>query len=196
MGISHPKKCICLQHPIVEQFRSSSNTIITSTKPSFWHYWCCPSYSHFIELLILQRHLQILHNAIGESLNIIRETHWIVKGRETVKKVLCRCVICKKFECKPTAMVHASQLPSDWISALTMTGLDFAWQLYVQSSGNLVKHTYVYIYLWKFICTWLFLHMQFTWNSPKISFPLHSFWDSDNLPAESVCFLRWCLTMQ
>ena len=48
-----------------------------------------PSHSHFTRLLILQRHSQVLHNGIGETLNAVRETHWIVRGRATVKKVRC-----------------------------------------------------------------------------------------------------------
>ena len=70
-----------------------------------------PSHSHFTKLLILQWHSQVLHNGIGETLNAIRETYWIVKGRATVKKVLHRCVICKRFDSKPIAMPPAPQLP-------------------------------------------------------------------------------------
>jgi len=51
-----------------------------------------PSHSHFTNLLIQQKHCEVLHNGIWDTLTAIREIHWIVKGRAAVKKVLRRCV--------------------------------------------------------------------------------------------------------
>ena len=65
-----------------------------------------PSHSHFTKLLILQRHFQVLHNGIAETLNAVRETHWIVRGRAAVKRVLCGCVICKRYEGRPVSCHH------------------------------------------------------------------------------------------
>ena len=47
-----------------------------------------PKRHHFTELLIMHRHNQVFHDGICETLNLIRETHWIKRGREAVKRVL------------------------------------------------------------------------------------------------------------
>ena len=66
----------------------------------------------------------------------MHETLWIVKGRTTVKKILHKCVMCKRFEDNSIATPISPQLPEGQISAkvsFTMMGMDFAGPLYVQS---------------------------------------------------------------
>ena len=149
------------------QGRVSNAQLPNSSKPPI----LLPSHSHFTELLILQRHLQVLHNGIGETLNAIRETHWIVKGRATVKKVLRRCVICKRFEGKPIAMPPAPQLPEDRVSTqapFTMTGVDFAGPLYVQSPRESCK-----VYICLFTCgSTRAIHLELTEDLTATSFLL------------------------
>ena len=90
----------------------------------------------------------MLHNGIGETLNAVRETHWIVRGRATVKKVLRKCVICKRCEGRPLPMPPSPQLPEDSVSSqapFSMTGVDFAGPLYVKSSKGPLK-TYVCLF--------------------------------------------------
>ena len=53
------------------------------------------SNSHFTNLVIFDAHQKVNHNGIGFTLNYIRATYWIVKGIQTVKTVLKKCVICK-----------------------------------------------------------------------------------------------------
>ena len=38
--------------------------------------------SSFYNLLIMHRHNQVFHDGIRERLNLVRETHWIKRGRE------------------------------------------------------------------------------------------------------------------
>ena len=107
-----------------------------------------PSHSHFTKLLILQKHFQVLHNGIAETLNAVQETHWIVRGRAAVKRVLCGCVICKRYKGRPVSMPSSPLLPEDRVSSeapFSMTGVDFAWPLYVQSSKEPLK-TYVCLF--------------------------------------------------
>lgn len=63
-----------------------------------------PSDSHYTKLLIQQKHSEVHHNGIRDTLTAIRETHWIINGRAAVKKTLRRCVICKRYEGKPLTM--------------------------------------------------------------------------------------------
>ena len=107
-----------------------------------------PSHSHYTNLLIQQKHCEVLHNGIRDTLTAVRETHWIVKGRAAVKKVLRRCVTCKRYEGKAVTMPHSPQLPQDRVSSqapFSMTGVDFAGPLYVQVTGQSIK-TYVCLF--------------------------------------------------
>ncbi|CAB3981533.1 Hypothetical predicted protein [Paramuricea clavata] len=55
-----------------------------------------PPKHHFTDLIILDHHETVHHNGIKETLNSIREKYWIVRGREAVKRIVRRCVLCKK----------------------------------------------------------------------------------------------------
>jgi len=83
-----------------------------------------------------------------DMLTAIRETHWIVKGRVAVKKILRSCVTCKRYKGKPVNMPHSPPLPQDRVSnqaPFSMTGVDFAGPLYVQVTGQSMK-TYVCLF--------------------------------------------------
>ena len=53
------------------------------------------SQSHFTMLVVLKIHERTYHSGVGESLRNILELYWIVKGRQTVEKVLRKWVLCK-----------------------------------------------------------------------------------------------------
>ena len=81
-------------------------------------------------------------------MNAVRETHWVVRGRTAVKRVLRGCVICKRYEGRPVSMPSSPQLPEDRVSSkapFSMTGVDFAGPLYVQASKEPLK-TYVCLF--------------------------------------------------
>jgi len=55
---------------------------------------------HRLELIIQEEHQRVHHNGIKETLNCTRERFWILRGRESVKGIVRRCTIRKKFEGK------------------------------------------------------------------------------------------------
>ncbi|XP_044174249.1 uncharacterized protein LOC122957870 [Acropora millepora] len=92
--------------------------------------------SHYLtKLVILKSHDQVMHNGVAETLVQLRSRHWIVKGRQTVKSIVNKCVLCKKFEGRPYGTPPASQLPRFRLSdefAFTSIGVDFAGLVYVK----------------------------------------------------------------
>ena len=50
----------------------------------------------FTEMLTINRHERLSHLGVPETLSNIRSEFWPIKGRIFVKKVLNRCVPCKK----------------------------------------------------------------------------------------------------
>ena len=103
---------------------------------------CCkqpillPPHHRFTELFIHEKHFKVLHNGIQDTLNAVRETHWILRGREVVKKVLRKCVICKRYEGKAVSSPPLPQLPEERVGEyppFANTGVDFAGPLYIKS---------------------------------------------------------------
>ena len=106
-----------------------------------------PTRHHFTELLIMHRHNQVFHDGICETLNLIRETHWIRRGREAVKRVLRKCIVCRRYEGKALPSPPVPQLPKDRVGdhpPFAVTGVDFAGPLYANTSQDQYK---VYICL-------------------------------------------------
>ena len=97
-----------------------------------------PSRHRYTEPLIKERHDHVHHNGVRETLNAIRETHWVLKGREAVKKVIRKCTICGRYEGKPFTAPPSPDLPTDRVyegPPFTYTGIDFAGPLYVNSAS-------------------------------------------------------------
>ena len=54
---------------------------------------------HYLTARIIDDcHKRVLHNGPRETLAELRSRFWIVKGRQVVRKVISRCVICKRIE--------------------------------------------------------------------------------------------------
>ena len=76
-----------------------------------------------------------MHNAVAETLVQVRSRYWIVKGRQTVKRTINKCVLCKKREGRPYGTPPTSQLPGFRLSdefAFTSIGIDFSGPVYVK----------------------------------------------------------------
>ena len=94
-----------------------------------------PRSHYFTKLVILKCHDQLMHNGVAETLVQLRSRYWIVKGRQTVKSIINKCVECKKLEGRPYGTPPASQLPRFRLShkfAFTSIGVDFAGPVYVK----------------------------------------------------------------
>ena len=97
-----------------------------------------PLRHRYTELLIRERHDRIHHNGVRETLNAIQETHWVLKGREAVKRVIRKCTICIRYEGNPFTAPSSPDLPTDRGyegPPLTYTGIDFVGPLYVNSAS-------------------------------------------------------------
>ena len=67
---------------------------------------------HHVTLLIIQdAHKRVKHNGVKETLTEIRSRYWIVRGRQFVRKVLHKCIVCRKFEGLPQSAPPPPPLP-------------------------------------------------------------------------------------
>jgi hypothetical protein len=89
---------------------------------------------YYVKLLIAREHLRIKHAGIKDTLTTLRERYWILKGRAMVKRVLRKCVVCRRFNGISYASQPSVDLPENRVShdpPFTHTGLDFCGPLYV-----------------------------------------------------------------
>ncbi|GFU68957.1 integrase catalytic domain-containing protein [Trichonephila clavipes] len=52
---------------------------------------------YFVNLIVRDSHEKVFHGGVSETLLEIRERFWLIKGRQTVKNIFKKCVLCKRF---------------------------------------------------------------------------------------------------
>ena len=96
-----------------------------------------PTHHHVVELIIADSHERTIHSELNSTVAKTRQRNWIVRGRQAVKKVVRRCMICKKLEGQPYPLPRAPDLPEQRVSddpPFTYTGVDFAGPIYTTPS--------------------------------------------------------------
>ena len=107
---------------------------------------------HFTELLVRDCHNDVMHAGVEATVSRLRRRFWIVKGRQCVKSILRRCVICKRYQGRVMNSPETPNLPNFRISdtySFCNIGLDYAGPLYVRESAKAVA---VKVYILLFTC--------------------------------------------
>ena len=123
----------------------------------------------FTELIVRESHEIVHHNGIRETLNCIHGRFWVLRGREAVKRIVRKCVTCRKFEGKPFSTPKDPPLPASRVSdqaPFTHTGIDFAGPLYATTAQTTRK---VYIYLFTCASTRA-IHLELVYSLSVPSF--------------------------
>ena len=111
-----------------------------------------PSRNRFSELIIADCHEGVFHNGTVDTLNLMRQRYWVLRGREQVKRLVRRCTVCKKLEGLPFKTVFNPDLPRfrvDEAPPFSNVGIDFAGPLLVKGKD---KHEAVKTYVCLFTC--------------------------------------------
>ena len=91
---------------------------------------------HVTSLIIRYCHERVMHNGLKETLTEVRSKYWIPKGRQTVKKELFGCNICRRFQGRSYPVPESPDLPEFRVRdvhAFSCVGVDFAGPLFVKS---------------------------------------------------------------
>ncbi|UYV74622.1 hypothetical protein LAZ67_12000313, partial [Cordylochernes scorpioides] len=87
-----------------------------------------------IEQMICDSHVENCHAGVLFLMNKLRGKYWIVKARQTIKKIVRRCVTCRRFSAKPV-VVEDAPLPATRVhnaKVFEVVGIDLAGPLYLK----------------------------------------------------------------
>ena len=121
--------------------------------------------SNFTKLAILRAHEKVCHQGVESTLNQVRGKYWVMRGRQSIKSVLRKCIICRIIHAKPAIPPSMPILPEFRIEcnyAFENVGLDFAGPLFARDiySNDKVMHK---CYILLFTCaTTRGIHLELT----------------------------------
>ena len=84
---------------------------------------------HITYLIVEDSHKRVMHGGVKSTVTELRARFWIVQGRHFGRKLLYKCVICRKLEGRPYQAPPPPPLPEFSVkecSPFTYTGVDFA----------------------------------------------------------------------
>jgi len=116
----------------------------------------------FVSLLIQQYHERSKHSGVNDTLTLLRENYWILKGKRVVKQIISKCVTCLKCEGLPYHVTITPDLPAERVSddpPFTHVGIDFAGPLYVKDKS--LNQSKVYVCLFT-CCSTRAVHLELT----------------------------------
>ncbi|XP_030586866.1 uncharacterized protein LOC115781376 [Archocentrus centrarchus] len=101
-----------------------------------------PQKHHVSELIIWHFHKLTGHSGAERVLSEIRQSFWIVRGRITVKRVLARCIPCKRHRA-PISTQYMADLPADRVTPsqppFTSVGVDYFGPINIRRGRGEVK---------------------------------------------------------
>ncbi|XP_055947159.1 uncharacterized protein LOC129980800 [Argiope bruennichi] len=97
-----------------------------------------PSDHPVVTSLIISKHKELLHCGIQTLIARLREKYRILKARKTIRKVIRKCVICKRFNARYIEVMFAL-LPEDRIKdafCFEVTGIDLAGPVFLRDGSK------------------------------------------------------------
>ena len=94
---------------------------------------------HFAVLVTERAHERTGHSGVKDTLTEVRCKYWFARGRQFVRKIVYRCVRCRKLEGLHYRAVPAPPLPGFRVQEATpfaYCGVDFAGPLYIVTEGS------------------------------------------------------------
>ena len=108
-----------------------------------------PPKGHLTYLLILQRHKELHHVGVADTLANLRETYWIPKGRQTVKNFISKCILCRMVKARTFPYPGPPPLPDYRVSytePFEATAVDFTGAIRVKDSNHSHKKYYICLF--------------------------------------------------
>ena len=101
-----------------------------------------PKTSPITELILREIHETTGHSGRNHMLHCLREKYWIVNANSCARKIVNKCVTCRKYSRKPEVQ-RMADLPKDRVTPdqppFTNSGMDFFGPFYVKVGRSSVK---------------------------------------------------------
>ena len=110
--------------------------------------------SHISKIIILDAHESVLHSRVDSTLNRVSSHFWIIRGPQTVKKVIKSCVLYKWFQSHTLKPCLIADLPSYSVCSkhpFDNIGIDYAGPLLVKdvyTDGPEINKSYILLFTW------------------------------------------------
>lgn len=112
------------------------------------HPYFLPPKHPFTALIVYEAHTKQLHSGTASIVTALRQNFWIVSMRQYVRKLLRRCVTCRKLEGTAYNAPDPTPLPkmrTQQSEPFFVTGVDYAGPLYVKQNNREIK-TYICLF--------------------------------------------------
>ena len=96
-------------------------------------------YHKLTRLIILDAQERIKHNGERHTLTEVRNQYWIPRGKSFIKKILSKCVTCRKVNSRPYNYPVSPDVPSVRLNddvSFSGIGLDYSGALYCKNLFN------------------------------------------------------------
>ncbi|CAL8145348.1 unnamed protein product [Orchesella dallaii] len=117
------------------------------------HQIILPRNSNLVTILINHVHHEHLHSDFQLTWSVILSQYWIVRGRDTVRHIVRKCVVCRRYRAKAAKQLMAP-LPSPRVNPsrpFLNTGVDYAGPFNLRNMKGRGNTTYK-CYMSLFIC--------------------------------------------
>ena len=104
---------------------------------------------HVTTLLLNHVHRRTLHQGVEAGLTLLRQRHWVLKGRRLLRELKRKCVTCRKMDAQPADQISAP-LPEDRVKysrPFSVCGVDYAGPLQVRVANSRAK-----VWIALFVC--------------------------------------------
>ena len=108
-----------------------------------------PKDHRLTELLVRKSHSDVHHCGVRATLCRLRSKYWVVKGRQLVKRIVGKCVTCKRLEGKSYSEAPVSDLPGFRVrqaAPFSKVGIDFAGPLFIKVCADCSNKVYVALF--------------------------------------------------
>ncbi|XP_045482841.1 uncharacterized protein LOC123686673 [Harmonia axyridis] len=135
-GLNDPKlKTLC---PFIDNdgiIRLSTKISAREDSRDFRFPAVLPSKHPVVDKIAHEQHVKASHVGVQGLLSLLRERFWILKGRKTLRSIVTKCVVCRRYNGK-SSEVSPIPLPRDRVrdaNVFEVAGVDLAGPLYIRS---------------------------------------------------------------
>ena len=108
-----------------------------------------PTNHHLSKLIVMDAHERVFHSGVNSTISQLRQTYWIPSIRQLVRKILKKCVICRKVIGLPYTAPDPPPLPKIRLQEappFSATGIDFSGALHVKDKNNVLCKAYICLF--------------------------------------------------